>query len=66
MRFAQLNTGIAVALAVFCLSGQAQAVACGFDCEATIDKQNGRFYLPNARFGIATPETQPFQVVGVG
>ena len=37
-----------------------------FDVPTTIDKQNGRFYLPNARFGVPTPDAQPYQVVGLG
>ena len=36
-----------------------------FDVPTTIDKQNGRFYLPNARFGVPSPDTQPYAVVGV-
>ena len=37
-----------------------------FDVPTTIDKQNGRFYLPNARFGVPTPDAQPYQVVALG
>ena len=36
-----------------------------FDVPTTIDKQNGRFYLPNARFGIAGPDTADYQVVAL-
>ncbi len=32
----------------------------------TIDKQNGRLYLPNAKFGIANPDGVPYEVVGLG
>jgi sugar lactone lactonase YvrE len=36
-----------------------------FSVPTTIDKQNGRFWLPNARFGIPNPDTETYQVVGV-
>jgi streptogramin lyase len=36
-----------------------------FDVPTTIDKQNGRFYLPNARFGIANPDAAAYQVVAL-
>jgi streptogramin lyase len=32
----------------------------------TIDKLNGRLYLPNARFGIPNPDAAAYQVVGLG
>ncbi len=32
----------------------------------TIDKVSGRLYLPNARFGVANPDTEAFEVVGLG
>jgi streptogramin lyase len=32
----------------------------------TIDKLNGRLYLPNARFGVPNPDTEAYQVVGLG
>jgi streptogramin lyase len=32
----------------------------------TIDKLNGRLYLPNAKFGIQNPDTAPYEVVGLG
>lgn len=31
----------------------------------TIDRSNGRLYLPNARFGIPTPDTAEFHVIGL-
>lgn len=34
-----------------------------FDVPTTIDRQNGSFYLPNARFGIASPDTADYKVV---
>jgi streptogramin lyase len=37
-----------------------------FRVPTTIDKVSGRFYLPNARFGVADPDTQAFEVVGLG
>ncbi len=32
----------------------------------TIDKVSGRLYLPNARFGVPEPDTEAYQVVGLG
>ena len=37
-----------------------------FRVPTTIDKQNGRLYLPNARFGVLNPDTETFEVVGLG
>jgi streptogramin lyase len=37
-----------------------------FRVPTTIDKVSGRLYLPNARFGVADPDTQAFEVVGLG
>jgi streptogramin lyase len=37
-----------------------------FRVPTTIDKQNGRFYLPNARFGVANPDTADYEVVALG
>ena len=37
-----------------------------FDVPTTIDKQSGRLYLPNARFGVPNPDTETYQVVGLG
>jgi hypothetical protein len=36
-----------------------------FRVPTTIDKLNGRFYLPNARFGIPNPDTEDYEVVGL-
>ncbi len=67
MRFAHLNTGIAAALAVFCLGEQAQAVACGFDCEATIDKQNAgtEYTLPDGTTFYGIDPSDPSTGTGV-
>jgi streptogramin lyase len=37
-----------------------------FRVPTTIDKLNGRLYLPNARFGVANPDLEAFEVVGLG
>jgi streptogramin lyase len=37
-----------------------------FAVPTTIDKLNGRLYLPNAKFGIPSPDTAPYEVVGLG
>jgi streptogramin lyase len=37
-----------------------------FRVPTTIDKVSGRLYLPNARFGVANPDTAAFEVVGLG
>jgi streptogramin lyase len=37
-----------------------------FSVPTTIDKLNGRLYLPNARFGVPSPDTATYQVVGLG
>jgi sugar lactone lactonase YvrE len=37
-----------------------------FRVPTTIDKLNGRLYLPNARFGIPNPDTEAYEVVGLG
>jgi hypothetical protein len=37
-----------------------------FRVPTTIDKLNGRFYLPNARFGVADPDLAEYEVVGLG
>jgi streptogramin lyase len=37
-----------------------------FSVPTTIDKVSGRFYLPNARFGVPSPDTAAYQVVGLG
>jgi streptogramin lyase len=37
-----------------------------FRVPTTIDKVSGRLYLPNARFGVANPETEAFEVVSLG
>lgn len=37
-----------------------------FSVPTTIDKQAGRLYLPNARFGVPSPDTAAYQVVGLG
>ena len=37
-----------------------------FNVPTTIDKQNGRLYLPNAKFGAANPDTIPYEVIGLG
>jgi hypothetical protein len=36
-----------------------------FMVPTTIDKLNGRLYLPNARFGVPSPDTAEYQVVGL-
>jgi streptogramin lyase len=36
-----------------------------FRVPTTIDKLNGRFYLPNAKFGIMNPDAAPYEVVGL-
>ena len=38
----------------------------GFRVPTTIDKVSGRLYLPNARFGVPSPDTQAFEVVYLG
>src|SRR5262245_1831888 len=67
MRFARLTTLISTALAVFCLGEQAQAVACGFDCEATIDKQNAgdEFTLPDGTTFYGIDPSDPSTGTGV-
>jgi hypothetical protein len=37
-----------------------------FVVPTTIDKLNGRLYLPNAKFGIPMPDAAPYEVVGLG
>jgi streptogramin lyase len=37
-----------------------------FNVPTTIDKLNGRLYLPNAKFGIQNPDAAPYEVVGLG
>ena len=37
-----------------------------FFVPTTIDKLNGRLYLPNAKFGITDPDEAPYEVVGLG
>jgi sugar lactone lactonase YvrE len=37
-----------------------------FNVPTTIDRQNGRLYLPNAKFGIANPDAAPYEVVKLG
>jgi sugar lactone lactonase YvrE len=37
-----------------------------FAVPTTIDRVNGRLYLPNARFGIPSPDTAEYQVVSLG
>ena len=37
-----------------------------FAVPTTIDRAAGRFYLPNARFGIPNPDSAAFQVVNLG
>jgi streptogramin lyase len=37
-----------------------------FSVPTTIDKQNGRLYLPNARFGVPMPDDAAYQVVSLG
>jgi hypothetical protein len=37
-----------------------------FNVPTTIDRQNGRLYLPNAKFGIANPDAAPYEVVNLG
>lgn len=37
----------------------------GFDVPTTIARIGNRLYLPNARFGVASPATQDFAVIGV-
>jgi sugar lactone lactonase YvrE len=37
-----------------------------FRVPTTIDKLNGRLYLPNARFGIPSPDTADYEVVALG
>ncbi len=37
-----------------------------FRVPTTVDKVSGRLYLPNARFGVANPETEAFEVVNLG
>jgi hypothetical protein len=37
-----------------------------FSVPTTIDKVSGRLYLPNARFGVPSPDTAAYQVVGLG
>jgi sugar lactone lactonase YvrE len=36
------------------------------DVPTTITRVSGRLYLPNARFGVANPDTQPYAVVNLG
>jgi streptogramin lyase len=37
-----------------------------FRVPTTIDKVSGRLYLPNARFGVTSPDTQAYEVVSLG
>ncbi len=37
-----------------------------FNVPTTIDKLNGRLYLPNAKFGITSPDEARYEVVGLG
>ena len=37
-----------------------------FRVPTTIDKVSGRLYLPNARFGVSSPDTQAYEVVSLG
>jgi streptogramin lyase len=37
-----------------------------FRVPTTIDKVSGRLYLPNARFGVTSPDTEAYEVVGLG
>jgi streptogramin lyase len=37
-----------------------------FSVPTTIDRVTGRLYLPNARFGVPSPDTAAYQVVGLG
>jgi sugar lactone lactonase YvrE len=37
-----------------------------FSVPTTIDRVSGRLYLPNARFGVPSPDTATYQVVGLG
>jgi streptogramin lyase len=37
-----------------------------FRVPTTIDKVSGRLYLPNARFGVPSPDTQDYEVVSLG
>jgi hypothetical protein len=37
----------------------------GFGVPTTIDKVSGRLYLPNARFGVPSPDTQDYEVVSL-
>lgn len=37
-----------------------------FSVPTTIDRVSGRLYLPNARFGVPSPDTAAYQVVGIG
>jgi streptogramin lyase len=37
-----------------------------FSVPTTIDKVSGRLYLPNARFGVTSPDTQAYEVVNLG
>jgi streptogramin lyase len=37
-----------------------------FRVPTTIDKVSGRLYLPNARFGVASPDTEAYEVVSLG
>jgi hypothetical protein len=36
------------------------------DVPTTITRVSGRLYVPNARFGVANPDTQPYAVVNLG
>jgi sugar lactone lactonase YvrE len=36
------------------------------DVPTTITRVSGRLYVPNARFGVASPDTQPYAVVNLG
>ena len=37
-----------------------------FRVPTTVDKVRGRLYLPNARFGVPSPDTVAYEVVGLG
>src|SRR5262245_43915229 len=37
-----------------------------FAVPTTIDRVNGRLYLPNAKFGVGSPGTAPYEVVSLG
>jgi DNA-binding beta-propeller fold protein YncE len=63
----QLNRVAVVSLAPDLASGTVvrHLAHPAFAVPTTIDRVNGRLYLPNARFGVPSPDTAPYEVVNL-